>query len=198
MTSRRKVKSLEVLNVTSMTSRRKDGHPYLYDRSPEAGPRPLHIQDCSHWWLPGVPDSWNELLYVLFLKRGLLPLQIQGNLLEFTELDENSATGCGSSVLNAVLFVLLLFSLAVWLQYQPVFWFVWCNSSYQLICNVNRNFTSQALFFYKGNNKSKSYFYMPNRNFTSQGLTFFEGNNKSKSSIYTPKIGHWILPKKKK
>ncbi|KAH7577522.1 hypothetical protein JRO89_XS01G0262600 [Xanthoceras sorbifolium] len=63
------VKSLDVLNVTSMTSRRKDGHPSLYNRRPEAGPRPLHIQDCSHWCLPGVPDSWNELLYVLFLKR---------------------------------------------------------------------------------------------------------------------------------
>ncbi|TXG63628.1 hypothetical protein EZV62_010622 [Acer yangbiense] len=63
------VKNLDVLNVTSMTSRRKDGHPSLYNLSPEAGPRSLHIQDCSHWCLPGVPDSWNELLYVLFLKR---------------------------------------------------------------------------------------------------------------------------------
>ncbi|KAI9182364.1 hypothetical protein LWI28_024639 [Acer negundo] len=52
-----------------MTSGRKDGYPSLYNQSPEAGPRPLHIQDCSHWCLPGVPDSWNELLYVLFLKR---------------------------------------------------------------------------------------------------------------------------------
>uniref|UniRef100_A0A166H5D8 Uncharacterized protein n=1 Tax=Daucus carota subsp. sativus TaxID=79200 RepID=A0A166H5D8_DAUCS len=27
------------------------------------------IEDCSHWCLPGVPDTWNELLYTLFMKR---------------------------------------------------------------------------------------------------------------------------------
>ncbi|KAL5982566.1 hypothetical protein ACLOJK_016640 [Asimina triloba] len=27
------------------------------------------ILDCSHWCLPGVPDAWNELLYILFLRR---------------------------------------------------------------------------------------------------------------------------------
>ncbi|KAM7521579.1 hypothetical protein LguiA_011481 [Lonicera macranthoides] len=59
---------LEFLNVTHMSSRRKDGHSSLYYLGPETGPAPLHRQDCSHWCLPGVPDSWNELLYVLFLK----------------------------------------------------------------------------------------------------------------------------------
>ncbi|CAN6921912.1 unnamed protein product, partial [Brassica oleracea var. botrytis] len=24
-------------------------------------------QDCSHWCLPGVPDTWNEILYTKFL-----------------------------------------------------------------------------------------------------------------------------------
>ncbi|KAK3193827.1 hypothetical protein Dsin_025137 [Dipteronia sinensis] len=51
------VKNLDVLNVTSITSRRKDGHPSLYIQSPKAGLRPPHIQDRSHWCLP----SWNEL-----------------------------------------------------------------------------------------------------------------------------------------
>lgn len=60
---------LEVLNVTDMTARRKDGHSSLYYMGPGAGPAPLHRQDCSHWCLPGVPDTWNELLYALFLKR---------------------------------------------------------------------------------------------------------------------------------
>ncbi|KAM7488696.1 hypothetical protein LguiB_026180 [Lonicera macranthoides] len=63
------VKALDVLNVTNMTSRRKDGHSSLYYLGPKAGPAPLHRQDCSHWCLPGVPDTWNELLYALFLKR---------------------------------------------------------------------------------------------------------------------------------
>ncbi|KAK3189978.1 hypothetical protein Dsin_029539 [Dipteronia sinensis] len=58
-----------ILNVTYMTAQRKDGHSSLYYLGPIASPAPLHRQDCSHWCLPGVPDSWNELLYALFLKR---------------------------------------------------------------------------------------------------------------------------------
>lgn len=61
--------SVEFLNVTEMTSRRKDGHSSLYYLGPKAAPVPPHRQDCSHWCLPGVPDAWNELLYAVFLKR---------------------------------------------------------------------------------------------------------------------------------
>lgn len=60
---------LVVLNVTEMTSRRKDGHPSIYYLGAENGLASLNHQDCSHWCLPGVPDSWNELLYAIFLKR---------------------------------------------------------------------------------------------------------------------------------
>ncbi|KAL0434456.1 UNVERIFIED_CONTAM: protein trichome birefringence-like 10 [Sesamum latifolium] len=60
--------ALHVLNITHMTSRRKDGHSSLYYLGPKRGPAPIHRQDCSHWCLPGVPDTWNELLYALFLK----------------------------------------------------------------------------------------------------------------------------------
>lgn len=60
----------QVLNITRMSSRRKDGHASLYYLGPDVGPAPIHRQDCSHWCLPGVPDSWNELLYALFLKHG--------------------------------------------------------------------------------------------------------------------------------
>lgn len=59
----------EVLNITSMTARRKDGHSSLYYLGPDIGPAAIHRQDCSHWCLPGVPDTWNELLYALLLKR---------------------------------------------------------------------------------------------------------------------------------
>ncbi|XP_024017385.1 protein trichome birefringence-like 10 [Morus notabilis] len=60
---------VDVLSVTNMTTRRKDGHPSIYNVRQEN--EPLHHQDCSHWCLPGVPDSWNELLYALLLKREL-------------------------------------------------------------------------------------------------------------------------------
>lgn len=64
-----KLGTVDLLNVTVMTLRRKDGHSSLYYLGPKVGPAPVHRQDCSHWCLPGVPDTWNELLYALFLKR---------------------------------------------------------------------------------------------------------------------------------
>ncbi|KAF5750542.1 hypothetical protein HS088_TW03G00880 [Tripterygium wilfordii] len=41
-----------------------DAHPSLHrePRTPVDTP-----QNCSHWWLPGVPDTWNELLYAYLL-----------------------------------------------------------------------------------------------------------------------------------
>ncbi|KAK9137206.1 hypothetical protein Sjap_007800 [Stephania japonica] len=59
---------LDLLNVTYMTSWRKDGHSSIYYMGPNSKPAPLHRQDCSHWCLPGVPDAWNELLYAMFLR----------------------------------------------------------------------------------------------------------------------------------
>ncbi|XP_073158425.1 protein trichome birefringence-like 10 isoform X2 [Henckelia pumila] len=60
--------ALTILNITHLSSRRKDGHSSLYYLGSTLGPAPLHKQDCSHWCLPGVPDTWNELLYAIFLK----------------------------------------------------------------------------------------------------------------------------------
>ena len=58
---------MEMMSVTPMTYQRQDGHTSLYHfgRGNESEPAG---EDCSHWCLPGVPDSWNELLYALFLK----------------------------------------------------------------------------------------------------------------------------------
>ncbi|XP_010546847.1 PREDICTED: protein trichome birefringence-like 10 [Tarenaya hassleriana] len=67
LSNRSETVKLKLLNITAMAAQRKDGHSSLYYLGP-AGPAPLHRQDCSHWCLPGVPDSWNELLYALFLK----------------------------------------------------------------------------------------------------------------------------------
>ncbi|KAK9672987.1 hypothetical protein RND81_12G138800 [Saponaria officinalis] len=54
------------LNITKMTGYRKDAHPST-NREPGAQRRHDMIQDCSHWCLPGVPDTWNQLLYVSLL-----------------------------------------------------------------------------------------------------------------------------------
>lgn len=64
---RSKLFGLDLLNVTQMTAQRKDGHLSVY-LSP-SGPVPRYKQDCSHWCLPGVPDTWNELLYAVVMRR---------------------------------------------------------------------------------------------------------------------------------
>lgn len=51
-----------ILNVTSLSGYRIDGHPSIYGRKPEKG-YSSNVEDCSHWCLPGVPDTWNELLF---------------------------------------------------------------------------------------------------------------------------------------
>lgn len=45
-----------LLDITLLSQLRKDGHPSIYSGE-HAG------NDCSHWCLPGVPDTWNQLLY---------------------------------------------------------------------------------------------------------------------------------------
>ncbi|XP_058771309.1 protein trichome birefringence-like 1 [Vicia villosa] len=60
------------LNVTKMTDFRKDGHPSIYRKqnlSPDERKSPLMYQDCSHWCLPGIPDTWNEILYAELLMK---------------------------------------------------------------------------------------------------------------------------------
>ncbi|KAF0915435.1 hypothetical protein E2562_036285 [Oryza meyeriana var. granulata] len=51
-----------ILNVTNLSGLRIDGHPSVYGRK-AIGLTASSIQDCSHWCLPGVPDTWNELLF---------------------------------------------------------------------------------------------------------------------------------------
>uniref|UniRef100_A0ACD5XY66 Uncharacterized protein n=1 Tax=Avena sativa TaxID=4498 RepID=A0ACD5XY66_AVESA len=58
------------LNITRLTDYRKDAHPSIYRKqhlSEEERRSPERYQDCSHWCLPGVPDSWNELVYAQLL-----------------------------------------------------------------------------------------------------------------------------------
>ncbi|KAI3846075.1 hypothetical protein MKW92_034856, partial [Papaver armeniacum] len=60
------------LNVSKLTYYRADGHPSVYAKNYTVQERivALDHQDCSHWCLPGVPDTWNELLYLSLLKAG--------------------------------------------------------------------------------------------------------------------------------
>ncbi|OMP06382.1 PC-Esterase [Corchorus olitorius] len=44
------------LDVTGLSQLRKDAHPSAYSGTHSGN-------DCSHWCLPGLPDTWNQLLY---------------------------------------------------------------------------------------------------------------------------------------
>ncbi|XP_031276992.1 protein trichome birefringence-like 2 isoform X1 [Pistacia vera] len=62
------------LNISRLTAFRKDGHPAIYRMEYKTAEERIaaeRVQDCSHWCLPGVPDSWNELLYASLLKAGI-------------------------------------------------------------------------------------------------------------------------------
>ncbi|CAH8299768.1 unnamed protein product [Eruca vesicaria subsp. sativa] len=73
------------MNITKMTWYRTDGHPSIYRQPVEvrgSSPASGMFQDCSHWCLPGVPDSWNQLLYAtLLVSRGSLPYKSSGSVL---------------------------------------------------------------------------------------------------------------------
>ncbi|KAL6189954.1 hypothetical protein ACLB2K_036355 [Fragaria x ananassa] len=61
------------LNISRLTDYRKDGHPSIYRtiyKTKQDQIKAEQSQDCSHWCLPGVPDTWNELLYALLLQTG--------------------------------------------------------------------------------------------------------------------------------
>ncbi|CAN4118192.1 unnamed protein product [Withania somnifera] len=60
---------ITVLNVTQLSEYRIDGHTSIYGElqgkllTDEQRADPLHFADCIHWCLPGVPDTWNQLLF---------------------------------------------------------------------------------------------------------------------------------------
>ncbi|KAG6393836.1 hypothetical protein SASPL_144410 [Salvia splendens] len=55
---------VQLLDVTTLSALRKDGHPSAYGIGGKKG------NDCSHWCLAGVPDTWNQLLYATLLAKG--------------------------------------------------------------------------------------------------------------------------------
>lgn len=48
-------KPVYFLDVTTMSQYRIDAHPEAYSG--------VMNTDCSHWCLPGLPDTWNVLLH---------------------------------------------------------------------------------------------------------------------------------------
>ncbi|CAN6834589.1 unnamed protein product [Brassica oleracea] len=48
-------KPVYLLDITTLSQLRKDAHPSTYGAAGGS--------DCSHWCLPGLPDTWNQLLY---------------------------------------------------------------------------------------------------------------------------------------
>ncbi|KAF8402570.1 hypothetical protein HHK36_010656 [Tetracentron sinense] len=56
------------LNITQLSEYRKDAHTSIYKKqwnplTPEQLANPVSYADCVHWCLPGLQDTWNELLY---------------------------------------------------------------------------------------------------------------------------------------
>lgn len=48
-------KSIHLLDITTLSQLRKDGHPSSYNG--------FKGMDCTHWCVAGLPDIWNQLLY---------------------------------------------------------------------------------------------------------------------------------------
>ncbi|CAL5384551.1 unnamed protein product [Camellia sinensis] len=57
-----------VLHVTPMGAFRSDAHVGTWSDNPS-------VPDCSHWCLPGVPDMWNEILFLYLFSKEKISLQ---------------------------------------------------------------------------------------------------------------------------
>ncbi|KAG6595393.1 Protein trichome birefringence-like 3, partial [Cucurbita argyrosperma subsp. sororia] len=57
------------INITHLSDYRIDAHTSVYTETggrlltAEQKADPLHHADCIHWCLPGVPDTWNQILF---------------------------------------------------------------------------------------------------------------------------------------
>ncbi|TXG66792.1 hypothetical protein EZV62_008067 [Acer yangbiense] len=63
------------LNITQLSEYRKDAHTTIYGErkgkllTKEQRSDPKTFADCIHWCLPGVPDTWNQILYAHLLQK---------------------------------------------------------------------------------------------------------------------------------
>ncbi|KAI9086065.1 hypothetical protein K1719_032142 [Acacia pycnantha] len=56
-------KPVSLLDITTLSQLRRDGHPSVYGIYGGRG------NDCSHWCVPGVPDTWNQLLFAMLVNK---------------------------------------------------------------------------------------------------------------------------------
>ncbi|KAF5728051.1 protein trichome birefringence-like 31 [Tripterygium wilfordii] len=67
--------NVTLLNITQLSEYRKDAHTSVYGErkgrllTKEQRSDPKNFADCIHWCLPGVPDTWNEILYSYLLRK---------------------------------------------------------------------------------------------------------------------------------
>ncbi|GFY82414.1 similar to TRICHOME BIREFRINGENCE-LIKE 35 [Actinidia rufa] len=64
---KRKGLTVQMIDITQLSNYRKDAHVYRNmwgHMTKEQIANPKSHADCIHWCIPGVPDTWNELLYV--------------------------------------------------------------------------------------------------------------------------------------
>ncbi|KAJ8764127.1 hypothetical protein K2173_005033 [Erythroxylum novogranatense] len=59
---------ISFLNITQLSSYRRDAHTSIYKKqwnplTPEQLANPASYADCVHWCMPGLQDTWNELLF---------------------------------------------------------------------------------------------------------------------------------------
>ena len=54
----------KLLDITRLSLSRPDGHS-----GAAAGVPYKTLADCSHWCVPGVPDTWADILYSMILKK---------------------------------------------------------------------------------------------------------------------------------
>jgi hypothetical protein len=66
--------NLQLLNITLLSQLRAEAHISKY-----GGGKPRATQDCLHWCLPGIPDTWNEILFsqILSALQNSLPLNVE-------------------------------------------------------------------------------------------------------------------------
>ncbi|KAK4483801.1 hypothetical protein RD792_011006 [Penstemon davidsonii] len=64
-----------LIDITTLSEYRKDAHTSIYTirqgklLTHEQKADPAKFADCLHWCLPGVPDTWNEMLYAHIISR---------------------------------------------------------------------------------------------------------------------------------
>eukprot|EP00951_Prasinocladus_malaysianus_P011201 scaffold82610_cov37-Prasinocladus_malaysianus.AAC.2 len=51
--------NVKLMNITYLSALRPDSHPA---EIAQYGGQKLKVQDCVHFCIPGVPDTWNDLI----------------------------------------------------------------------------------------------------------------------------------------